>query len=113
MLTSWIEPLYLNYWFYFIPDWILSMVMWTCLGRILLNLFVPMTSTNYIWRFFCRITDPACRLVARITPAFVVPGLMPLVAAFWLMVARYAFWLAMYNLELAPRLSDYGIAPGT
>jgi YggT family protein len=112
MLQRYIEPLYLDYWYYFLPDWALSMVMWTCFGRFLLGIFVGPESTNYIMRFFCRITDPAIRIVRPITPAFVVPPFMPLVAAFWVMVARYAFWLALFHLGLAPRLSDYGISPG-
>ena len=32
--------------------------MYTLLGRVLLGLIVEPDSTNYIWRFFCRITDP-------------------------------------------------------
>ena len=32
--------------------------MYTLLGRVLLGLIVDADSTNYIWRFFCRITDP-------------------------------------------------------
>ena len=32
--------------------------MYTMLGRFLLGLMVDADSPNYIWRFFCRITDP-------------------------------------------------------
>ena len=32
--------------------------MYTLLGRALLGLIVEPDSPNYIWRFFCRITDP-------------------------------------------------------
>jgi hypothetical protein len=52
-------------------------------------------------------------LTGRITPGFVHPAFMPLVAAFWVFVARYLFWMVMYNLQLAPRLSDYGVVPGS
>lgn len=106
------EPIYRDYWFYFLPDWLLAMVMWTCFGRFVLGLFLPADSPNYIWRFFCRITDPAIRVVSKITPRFVVPAFLPLVAAFWIGVSRYLFWLVMYHLELVPRLADYGITPG-
>jgi YggT family protein len=113
MLERYVEPIYVDYWFYFLPDWALACVMWTCFGRFLLSLFVAPASTNYIWRFFCRITDPAMALTGRITPGFVHPAFMPLVAAFWVFVARYLFWMVMYNLQLAPRLSDYGVVPGS
>ena len=32
--------------------------MYTLLGRAILGLIVDPNSSNYIWRFFCRITDP-------------------------------------------------------
>jgi YggT family protein len=94
----------LAYWPYFLVNYVLSMLLWTCIGRMLLGLFVAAESANAVWRVFRFLTDPVIRLVAVITPSFVVPGLMPLVAAFWLFVARVLFWMLMYNLGMAPRL---------
>jgi hypothetical protein len=37
---------------------------------------------------------------------------MPLVAAFWLFIARIGFWILMYSNGLAPRLADYGVTGG-
>ena len=68
------------------------------LGRVLLSLFVDPQSQNYIWRFFCRATDPFVALVAAITPkaaAEVVVWLFGFVWLFWLRVGMlYAFILA-------------------
>ena len=46
------------YWYYHLPNFVLAALMYTLLGRVLLGLIVEPDSPNYIWRFFCRITDP-------------------------------------------------------
>ena len=53
----------LTYWYFHLPNFILAALMYTLLGRALLGLIVQPDSSNYIWRFFCRITDP---VVARV-----------------------------------------------
>ena len=42
----------LHYWYYYVPDYVLAVLMYTLLGRALLGLMVDANSTNYIWRFF-------------------------------------------------------------
>lgn len=89
-----------------VPNFILGLLMWVCLGRFLLSFFVRPDSTNYIWRNFRWLTDPVIRATWLITPRFMVEGLMPLVAAFWLMVLRYVFYVVMRGLGLAPSLGS-------
>jgi uncharacterized protein YggT (Ycf19 family) len=72
-------------------DYLLSALMWTMAGRFLLGLFVPPDWHNYIWRFFRRVTDPVIAVVQRITPSFMIEGLLPLVAIWWLFVVRVGF----------------------
>ena len=85
----------LSYWYYHLPNFLLAALMYTLLGRVLLSLFVEPDSSNYIWRFFCRITDPFVALVAAVTPkaaAPVVVWLFGFVWLFWLRVGLiYAF----------------------
>ncbi len=59
---------FLTHWYYHLPNFILAALMYTLLGRVLLGLFVDPNSPNYIWRFFCRITDPVVAAVALVTP---------------------------------------------
>lgn len=99
-----------QHWYYFVPTYLLAALMWTLLGRFVLGLFVPEDWPNYIWQFFRRTTDPVLALVARITPRFMVEGLMPLVAVFWVAVARILFHLVMYRLGLTPPV-ELGPAP--
>jgi uncharacterized protein YggT (Ycf19 family) len=63
----------LGYWYYHLPNFLLAALMYTLLGRVLLSLFVEPDSSNYIWRFFCRITDPFVALVAAVTPKAAAP----------------------------------------
>ena len=70
--------------------------MYTMLGRVLLGLFVDPDSPNYIWRFFCRVTDPVVAVIAVVTPkaaAPVVLWLFGFVWLFWLRVALLVFVL--------------------
>jgi uncharacterized protein YggT (Ycf19 family) len=58
----------LTYWYFHLPNFVLAALMYTLLGRALLGLIVVPDSSNYIWRFFCRITDPFVALIAPVTP---------------------------------------------
>ena len=47
------------FWYFHLPNFVLAALMYTLLGRAILGVIVgPQNSSNYIWRFFCRITDP-------------------------------------------------------
>ena len=76
-----------TYWYFHLPNFILAALMYTLLGRALLGLIVEPNSSNYIWRFFCRITDPVvaahCRRHAE--------GAAPVVV--WLFGVVWLFWL--------------------
>ncbi len=86
---------FLTYWYYYVPDYALAAIMYTVLGRVVLSLFVDADSPIYIWRFFCRVTDPAIALVAQVTPkaaAQVVIWLFTFVWLFWLrLVLRFLY----------------------
>jgi hypothetical protein len=96
---------FLTYWYFHLPNFLLAAVMYTLLGRALLGLLVDPDSPNYIWRFFCRITDPVVSAVALVTPKATAPVVLWLFGVVWL------FWLRvlLFNLFLAagivPRMS--------
>ena len=84
----------LSFWYYHLPNFVLAALMYTLLGRALLSLFVDSDSTNYIWRFFCRMTDPVVRVIAMVTPKDAPPVLHWLFGFVWL------FWLRVGLLNL-------------
>ncbi len=68
--------------------------MYTLLGRALLGLIVQPDTSNYIWRFFCRITDPVVAVVALVTPKAAAPVVIWLFGVVWL------FWLRVLLLNV-------------
>jgi hypothetical protein len=83
-----------------IIDYLLGTVMWTLIGRFGMNIFLPETSGFFFMRFFVRVTNPLLKLFDPITPAFLIPALIPLyVAWFFFMFRFYAMpWLLGYSV---------------
>ena len=95
-------------------DYLFSALIWTMAGRFLLGLFVPPDWDNYIWRFFRRVTDPVLAVVQRVTPGFMVDAFLPLVAVWWLFVARVLFNMAadpVYRANVLIVLHLMGLLP--
>ena len=97
------NPLLTN-WYFHLPNFILAALMYTLLGRAILGLIVEHNSQNYIWRFFCRITDPIVGTVAIVTPKAAAPIVLWLLAFVWLFWIRVAFIALLAALGLSPRL---------
>ena len=89
------NPNALSLWYVYVPDFILAALMYTLLGRAVLGVMVEPDSGNYIWRAFCRITDPVVRIVAYVTPGAAAPVVIWLFGVVWL------FWLRAGLLTLA------------
>ncbi len=84
----------ITYWYFHLPNFVLAALMYTLLGRVILGLVVDPDSKNYIWRFFCRITDPVIAVLAWVTPKATVPVVLWLFAVVWL------FWLRVLLLNI-------------
>ena len=87
-----------SYWYFHLPNFVLAALMYTLFGRVLLSLFLDPASSNYIWRFFCHVTDPFVGVVSCITPKDVAPMVVWLFGFVWLFWLRvlllYAFLVA-------------------
>jgi YggT family protein len=95
---------FFTYWYFHLPNFVLAALMYTLLGRTILGLVVEHNSQNYIWRFFCRITDPVVRAVAIVTPKAAAPVVLWLLAFVWLFWIRVAFFALFAVLGLSPRI---------
>lgn len=82
------------YWYFHLGNFALAAVMYTLLGRVLLSLFVDPDSPNYIWRFFCRLTDPFIAATAYVTPRAAAPVIL------WLFAVVWIFWLRVLLLNI-------------
>ena len=95
----------LSYWYFHLPNFILAALMYTLLGRALLGLMVAPESSNYIWRFFCRITDPFVALIALVTPKATAPVVVWLFGVVWLFWLRVGLLYLFLLLGAVPRTS--------
>jgi YggT family protein len=80
-------------WYFTLPNFVLAALMYTLLGRVLLGLIIAPDSSNYIWRFFCRFTDPVVAAVAFVSPRAAAPVVVWLFGFVWL------FWLRVLLLQ--------------
>lgn len=101
-----------NLWWSYLPfhlgNYALSLLFWTLVGRFMFGLFLPPDSPNYIYRWFRLLTSWLMRPVVFITHPAMPPAVLPLVAAFWVAMARIVFFMAMYAAALTPRLPSAG-----
>lgn len=83
-----------------IVDYVLGVVMWTLIGRFGISIFLPETSTFFFMRFFVRSTNPLIKRFAPITPAFLLPMLIPLYVAWFFFMFRFYVmpWLLGYTV---------------
>lgn len=81
-------------------DYALGIVMWTLIGRTAMGVFLPETSDFFFMRAFVRMTDPFVKAAKPITPAFLLPPLIPLYVAWFFFMARFYLmpWLLGYSV---------------
>jgi uncharacterized protein YggT (Ycf19 family) len=94
--------LLLTYWYFYLPDYVLAVLMYTVLGRIALSLFIDAGSQNYIWRFFCSMTDPVVATVKQVTPKAAPPVILWLFSFVWLFWLRFALRIVFAAFGLIP-----------
>jgi hypothetical protein len=93
-----------THWYFHLPNFILAALMYTLLGRALLGLIVQPDASNYIWRFFCRVTDPVVAAVSLVTPKAAVPVIVWLFGVVWLFWLRVALLYAFLLFGSVPRV---------
>lgn len=81
-------------------DYLLGVVMWTLIGRVAMNIFLPEDSDFFFMRFFVKSTNPLIRLFRPITPGFLAEPLVPLYVAWFFFMFRFYLmpWLLGYSV---------------
>jgi hypothetical protein len=95
----------LSHWYFHLPNFVLAALMYTLLGRTLLGLIVPPDSQNYIWRAFCRLTDPVVAVIALVTPKAAAPVVVWLFGVVWLFWLRVGLLYVFLVLDAVPKVS--------
>ena len=81
-------------------DYVLGMIMWTLVGRVAMNFFLPVDSDFFFMKVFVKATNPFLKLFAPITPSFLLEPLVPLYVAWFFFMFRFYLmpWLLGYSV---------------
>ena len=81
-------------------DYTLGMVMYTLIGRVAMNLFLPIDSPFFFMKVFVRATNPILKLFKWVTPGFLLEPLVPLYVAWFFFLFRFYLmpWLLGYSV---------------
>ena len=98
------ENIWWSYLYFHLPNYAFAILFWTLVGRFMFAWFLPPDSPNYIYRWFRRLTNWIMPPVAFITPSIVPAIALAPIAAFWVAMARVAYFVALYSAGLMPRV---------
>lgn len=76
-------------WWLLTFDYILGMIMWTLIGRVAMNFFLPIDSEFFFMKVFVKMTNPILRVFNPITPSFLAEPLVPLFVAWFFFMIRF------------------------
>jgi uncharacterized protein YggT (Ycf19 family) len=79
------------HWYFHVPNLLMAAMIYTLIGRYLLELLLSRKPDAVILKVFRSVTDPVVRLVRGVTPRIVPDGLVVVFAICWLMAGRM-FW---------------------
>jgi hypothetical protein len=95
---------FVQYWYFHVPNYLLAVMLYATIGRFLLGLMVDENWSNYIWRGFKAVSQPAVWLARRLTPEAVPLPLVLVFTMIWLMAARVALFIGFASIGLLPRV---------
>lgn len=83
---------FLAHWYFHIPNLVMAALIYTLIGRYLLELVFRKKPDVVLLNVFRQVTDPVVKAVRVVTPAIVPNGLCVVLAIVWLLGLRM-FWL--------------------
>ncbi|HRK18290.1 MAG TPA: hypothetical protein PK970_04975 [Hyphomicrobiaceae bacterium] len=98
----------LTHWYFHLPNLVMAALVYTLIGRYVLELFFAKKQDATILVVFRQITDPVVRLVRIVTPKIVPNGLVIVLAIVWLMALRMFLYLTVIASGVKPFLGTEG-----
>ena len=86
-------------------DYVLGAAMWTLIGRFGMSLFVVEQSDFFLMRAFVKMTEPMIKVMARLTPPFLIDRLKPLYVAWFLYMIRFYLMPLILGYDVMGMLS--------
>jgi YggT family protein len=97
-----------THWYFHLPNLALAALIYTLIGRYLLELIFSKKPDVTILAVFRQITDPVVKIVRAITPRIVPDGLTIVLAIVWLMALRMFLYLTVIAAGVTPFLGTGG-----
>lgn len=95
---------FLTHWYYHVPNLLMAAMIYTLIGRYLLELFFAKQPDAVLLRVFRSVSDPIVKLVRLVTPAIVPNGLIIVFTMAWLMAARMGWFLTCVAAGMRPNI---------
>ncbi len=94
----------IDFWYFHLPNYVLAILMYMLIGRLILSFFFSPTAENVLWRAFVHLTDPAVKAIGVITPRAVPLPALLIFSALWVLIIRHTLKTVLTLYGLAPTI---------
>lgn len=95
---------FFTHWYFHIPNLIMAALIYTLIGRYLLELLFSKKPDAVMVKVFRQVTSPVVGAVRFVTPAVVPDGLVIVFSIIWLMALRMFLYLTIIAAGVKPFL---------
>ena len=96
---------FFSHWYFHVPNLVMAALIYTLIGRYVLELLFSRSPDVVIVKVFRQVTDPVLASVRVITPAIVPNGLVIVFTIVWLMALRMFLYLTIIAAGVKPFLA--------
>jgi hypothetical protein len=93
------------HWYFHLPNLVMAALIYSLIGRYLLELFFARKPDAVILKVFRQVTQPVVGAVRAVTPLVVPDGLVVILAIVWLMALRMFLYLTIIAAGVKPFLA--------
>ncbi len=97
---------FFSHWYFHIPNLLMAAMIYSLIGRYLLELVFARKPDAVIVKVFRQVTSPVVNGVRFVTPAIVPNGLVIVFAIVWLTTARMFLYLTIIAAGVKPFLGS-------
>ena len=95
---------FFEHWYFHVPNLLMAAMIYTLIGRYVLELSLAKKPDAVILKVFRSVTDPIVRFVRLVTPRIAPDGLVVVFAVFWLMAGRMFWFLTCVAAGMRPSI---------
>lgn len=95
---------FFEHWYFHVPNLLMAAMIYSLIGRYVLELFFAKNPDAVILKVFRTVTDPVVRLIRLITPRIAPDGLVIVFTICWLMAGRMFWFLTCVAAGMRPSI---------